>query len=108
MATDSACGDALKLYPNCNFRGIAYLPQLCEHALKGRAVRRASGALVRAALPPILVETTTILHSFRFLARVFGVGSLLITFLVLGSLLHGELARAWVAEVRRIVKRDQS
>jgi len=54
------------------------------------------------------VETTTILHSFRFLARVFAVGGLASVFLVLGSLLQGELARAWVAEVRRIVKSDQS
>jgi hypothetical protein len=55
-----------------------------------------------------IVETATILHSFRFLARVFAVGGLAIIFLVLGSLLHGELARTWAAEVRRIVKRDQS
>jgi len=54
------------------------------------------------------VETTTILHSFRFLARVFAVGSLAVIFLVLGSLLQGELARAWVAEVRRVVKRDHT
>jgi hypothetical protein len=53
-----------------------------------------------------LVETTTtILHSFRFLARVFVVGSLVIVFSVVGSL-RGELAGAWVAKIRRIVKHD--
>ncbi len=39
---------------------------------------------------------------------VFAVGGLASVFLVLGSLLQRELARAWVAEVRRIVKSDQS
>jgi hypothetical protein len=56
---------------------------------------------------PFAVEaTTTILHSFRFLARVFAVGSFVIVFSVAGSLLWGELAKAWVAEIRRIVRRD--
>jgi hypothetical protein len=41
-----------------------------------------------------------------FLARVFAVGSFVIAFSVAGSLLGGELAKAWVAEIRRIVKRD--
>jgi hypothetical protein len=49
---------------------------------------------------------TTILHSFWFIARVFAVGSLLVIFLALDSLLQGELAKAWVAEVRRIVNRQ--
>ncbi len=31
---DSAYGDAPKLYPNCNFRGIAYLPHSCEHGFR--------------------------------------------------------------------------
>jgi hypothetical protein len=50
--------------------------------------------------------TTTILHSFRFLAHVFVAGSLVIVFSVAGSLLWSELTGAWVAEIRRIVKHD--
>ena len=52
------------------------------------------------------METTTILHLFQLLARVFAVGAFVIISFVLGSLLEGELARAWVAEIRRFVKRD--
>jgi hypothetical protein len=49
---------------------------------------------------PQLVDNLAILHSFRLLARVFVVGSFAVVLLVLGSLLHGDLARAWVSELR--------
>lgn len=67
-----------------------------------------SGSHSRQRFRPFLLETSTLLHAFRLLARVFVVGSFTVIFLVLGSLLHGELARAWASETRRIVKRDQS
>jgi hypothetical protein len=72
------------------------------------------GALLRAQWPsrnlrlrPSLVETT-ILHALRFIIRFFAVGSLLVILLVIGSLLQGELARAWAGEVRRVLKRNHS
>jgi len=40
------------------------------------------------------------------LARVFAVGAFVIISFVLGSLLEGELARAWIAKVRGVAKRD--
>jgi len=57
---------------------------------------------------PQLVDNLTILHAFRLLARVFVVGSFAVVLLVLGSLLHGYLARAWVSELRHTIKRDHT
>jgi hypothetical protein len=57
---------------------------------------------------PQLVDNLTILHAFRLLARVFVVGSFAVVFLVLGCLLHGDLARAWVSELRHTMKRDHT
>ncbi len=64
--------------------------------------------LYQPALPPISVDTTTVLHSLVFLTRVFAVGAFVIISFVLASLLEGELARAWAADVRRMVKRHHS
>jgi hypothetical protein len=60
----------------------------------------------RLRFRPFLLETSTLLHTFRLLARLFVVGSIAVILLVLASLLHGELARAWTGEIRRFVKRD--
>ncbi len=65
-------------------------------------------ATIHLRFRPFLLEITTLLHAFRLLARVFVVGSFAVIFLVAGSLLHGELARAWAGEIRRLVKRDHS
>ena len=62
--------------------------------------------LYQPALPPISMDSTTVLHSLVFLTRVFAVGAFVIISFVLASLLEGEVARAWAGEIRRIVKRD--
>jgi len=54
------------------------------------------------------MESTTVLHSLVFVARVFTIGAFVTIFFVLGSLLEGELARAWVDGVRRAAKRHQA
>jgi hypothetical protein len=53
----------------------------------------------------IALETTAIVHSFRFFARLLLLGGFAVAVLVFGSLLHGELARAWASDLRRLVTR---
>ncbi len=97
----------LKPYSKYNFRGIAYLPEPCEHRFRGGLFNERN-ALVRLRFRPFLVESTVILHSLRLMVRVFTVGGFVVIFVVLSSLLEGELTKVWVAEVRRMVKRDPS
>lgn len=66
-------------------RSDDYLPALCAH---------------------FLVETTTVLHAFRLLARLLMIGFFAVIALVLGFLFQGDVARAWAGEIRRIVKLD--
>lgn len=47
------------------------------------------------------VETTTVVHSFRFFGNLLLFGGAAVIALIFGSLLHGELAKAWTAEFRR-------
>jgi len=54
------------------------------------------------------MDSAIVLHSLAFLVRVFAVGAFVTVFFVLGSLLEGELASAWVGEIRRFVKRDHT
>ena len=63
---------------------------------------------IRLRLRPQLLDNITLLHAFRLLARVFVAGSFAVVLLVLGSLLQGDLARAWVSELRRTINRDHT
>jgi len=81
------------------------LPHCCEHHLRGGPFDCAVATLP-LRFRPQLVDTTTLLHTFRLLARIFVIGSFAVVFLVLASLLHGELAKASAAEIWRMLKRD--
>ncbi len=87
-----------------NFRGIAYLLDCCEYDFEKGLFK--STALYAPAPRPM--DSTTVLHSLVFVARVFTIGAFVTIFFVLGSLLEGELARAWVDGVRRAAKRHQA
>jgi hypothetical protein len=76
------------------------------HVAKGEGSQTNAGGDHPLRFRPALVENTTLLYSFRFLVRIFAGGVAAIILLVLGSLLQGDLARAWAGEIRRTLKRD--
>jgi hypothetical protein len=92
-ATDSAHDCFPKQHTNYNFRGIAYLPDCCEHGFGGGPFDNARGECLACASAHNLLDSTTLIHTFRLLARVFVVGSFAVVLLVLGSLLQGDLAK---------------
>ena len=93
LLAPGSCLGMSKAVHKLHLLGIAYLPHCCEHHL-----REGPFDCAVATLPlrfrPQLVDTTTLLHTFRLLARIFVIGSFAVVFLVLVSLLHGELAKA--------------
>jgi hypothetical protein len=90
---------------NYNFRGIACLPDSCEHAFSGRLFDWRSTPNNGVRFRPSLVGATTMLHLFQFLTRFFEVGAFVAIFFAAAFLLEREGISALAVQIRNLVKR---
>jgi len=83
----------------CNFRGIVFHLPAWQHPAEGE---RASEVPRKTEH----VEPTTVFHSLRLLSRIYLACGIAVGLAVLAALLHGDVARALAAQIRRLASKD--